>query len=131
MGHGEPDLFGVGRKAKQKKSAPLGMTHALQRLFGVYRELYEHRVQEPPVILKQHGAFLKTLITKYGAEKVEQRLRLFLTSEDRFIVDSGFALDVFYRQWNRLAVQAQNQAPRSSIPDADRTADYMKRMSNS
>ena len=100
----EPDLFNVKRKPpKVKMTTPPGV---LQRLFAIYREEYTKRVGEQPVIMQSDGALVKRLVSIYGAAKVEGRLRAFLALDDPFILESGFALGVFYRQWNRLAMRA-------------------------
>jgi len=122
----EPDLFNVRRKKpKQKATTPPGV---LQRIFAIYREAYQKRVGEQPMILKSDGALIKRLVSVYGADKVEGRLRAFMALGDSFVVDSGYALAVFYRQWNRWAARAAPE-PRGRGPmNAEQTEAYVRRM---
>jgi hypothetical protein len=118
--HSEPNLFGITPRT-QRKPAPSAPPGVIQNLIGVYRQLYERQFHEPPVILKRDGAILKSLVMQFGAEKVEQRLRAFMSWGDTFVVDSGFALTMFQSCWNRLAAKCASQAP-----EADRDSGVAK-----
>lgn len=124
----DPDLFGVRKKARIKTpSAPNG---AVQRLIGVYVTEYQRRFDEKPVITKADGALLKKLITEYGAEKVEQRLRAYIVWNDEFVRKSGYSLSIFHVKWNELAAR---QRPvrvvesHGAIPDAAETKRMLDR----
>lgn len=104
------DLFDVSRKRKPVKAeaAPPGV---IQNLLTIYRQGYERRFHEPPVILKRDGPLLRSLVKQFGALKVEQRLRAFLAWDDDFVVNSGYALSMFHSCWNRLAARCVQQTP--------------------
>lgn len=124
MPQSAPDLFDVNRKSSRPRkpaTAPL----LLQKLFAIYRDGYERRFSEPPVILKRDGPILAGLVRQFGIEKVEARLRAFLAWDDQYVIDSGFALSMFHASWNRLAARlCAEPAPREMT--ADRTAAYLR-----
>ena len=121
------DLFDVGRKRKPLKAEP-APPGAIQNLLSLYRQGYERRFHEPPVILKRDGPLLRNLIQQFGALKVEQRLRAYLAWDDEFVVNSGYALTVFHSNWNRLAARVvQHQAPEQRR-GVDETEAYLSRM---
>jgi hypothetical protein len=126
-----PNLFDIKPKALRAKpqSAPPG---SVQKLLTVYRQGYETRFHEPPIILKRDGPLLRTLINTFGADKVEARLRAFLSWDDQFVVDSGYALALFHSNWNRLAAKCAQQLPEPRREmSADRTTEYLQRMKSS
>jgi hypothetical protein len=121
-----PNLFDIKPKAIRAKaqSAPPGV---VQRLLMLYKEGYERRFHEPPVILKRDGATIRILVNQFGADKVETRLRAFLNWDDQFIIDSGFALGMLHTSWNRLAARCIQQQPeRRKEMSVDRTAEYLR-----
>ena len=124
----DPDLFGVRKKARAKK--PPVPNGAVQRLIGVYVAGYKLRFNEPPVITKADGALLKSLITTYGDQKVEQRLRAYINWDDPFVLKSGYSLRIFHVKWNELAARLKPVRTSEShgvIPDADETKKMLDR----
>jgi hypothetical protein len=123
----EVDLFDVKRKTlRMKPQAQPGLMLAVQRLLGLYREGYEHRFHEPPVILKRDGPILRGLVQQFGEAKVAERLAAFLRWDDQFIVESGYALTVFHSNWNRLTARVVAAQPAQREMSAERTSDYLR-----
>lgn len=122
-----PNLFDIRPKAVRMKPQP-APPGAIQRLLSVYRQGYEARFHEPPVILKRDGPLLRSLINTFGVDKVEARLRAFLKWDDQFVVDSGYALTLFHSNWNRLAARCVQQEPERREMSAERTAEYLRTM---
>lgn len=122
-----PNLFGIDttkRKPIQKaEPAPPGV---LQGLIGIYKQAYERKFHEPPVILKSDGPILRNLVKQFGAVKVEQRLRAFMAWDDQFVIDSGFSLRMLHTRWNALAAKCVQQPERSSVPSVEATAAYLQ-----
>ncbi len=125
-----PNLFGIDtskRKPQKKEPTPPGV---LQNLISIYRQAYERRFGEPPVILKSDGPLLRNLCQQFGAIKVEQRLRAFMAWDDQFVIDSGFSLRMLHTRWNALAAKCVQERPaeRGSVPSADATSAYLRNL---
>jgi hypothetical protein len=122
------NLFGIDtskrKPLKKTEPAPPG---AIQNLIGIYKQAYERRFHEPPVILKSDGPLLRNLVKTFGAVKVEQRLRAFMAWDDEFVVNSGFSLRMLHTRWNALAARSVNTTERSTVADADTTEAYLQR----
>lgn len=128
--NGNLNLFGIDtrkRTAQKQEPAPPGV---VQGLIGLYRQAYERKFHEPPVILKSDGPLLRGLVKQFGAVKVEQRLLAFMAWDDQFVVDSGYSLKILHTRWNALAakcVQAQ-PAERGSVRDVAATDAYLRKL---
>lgn len=124
-----PNLFGIDTSKRQplKKSEP-APPGALQKLIGIYKQAYEQKFHEPPVILKSDGPILRNLVKQFGAVKVEHRLRAFMAWDDQFVIDSGYSLRMLHTRWNALAARSvqENRAERTSVPNVEATAAYLQ-----
>ncbi len=125
---GSVDLFDVGRKRQAVKKAEPAPPGAIQNLLSIYRQGYEKRFHEPPVILKRDGPLLRSLIKQFGAAKVEQRLKAFLSWDDDFVASSGYALTLFHSNWNRLAARCVQQQPEPQRRGVEETEAYLSRL---
>src|SRR5262252_1929727 len=123
----DADLFGFVRRAVKRKTTP-APNGSVQRLIGVYVELFERRFKEKPHVLKADGAQLKALVLKFGEEKVEARLRAYLAWDNDYAQRKGFTLRVFSSLWNELTVALHKTPSRSAVPDAERTAAYLRQL---
>ena len=121
----EPNLFGVQPKPRATPDKPKTPDGAMSRVIALTRELHEGRFAEPPVVTKRDAALLKTLVLKFGEGKVAERLRAYYAWEDRYVAESGYAIHVFYREWNRLTAKVQREATRHEVPDL---TDYLAKM---
>jgi hypothetical protein len=125
------NLFGIDtskrKPLRQSEPAPPGV---IQNLIGIYKQGYERRFSEPPVVLKSDGPLLKNLVKQFGAVKVEQRLRAFMSWDDQFVVDSGFSLRMLHTRWNALAAKCVQERPaeRGAVRSADATEAYLQRI---
>lgn len=128
------NLFGIDtskRKAiKKAEPAPPGV---IQNLIGIYKQAYERRFAEPPVILKSDGPLLRNLVKTFGAVKVEQRLRAFMAWDDQFVIDSGFSLRMLHTRWNALAAKCVQERPveRGPVRGAEATEAYLRTLKSS
>jgi hypothetical protein len=132
VSHGpQVNLFGIDtRKRKAVKKTEPAPPGVIQNLISVYKQGYERRFNEPPVVLKSDGPLLKNLVKQFGAVKVEQRLRAFMAWDDQFVVDSGFSLRMLHTRWNALAAKCVQERPaeRGAVPSADATSAYLQRL---
>ncbi len=123
------NLFGVPAKAKAKKAkAPKPSTgDAVQRLIRAWDLLFTVRFNERPLITGKDAAALKRLVQHTGGDigLVERRLALYLKLDDPFLAGQGYPLSLLLGQWNRLV--ALDVPERSKVPDADRTAEMLRR----
>jgi hypothetical protein len=123
------NLFGIDtskrKPLRQTEPAPPGV---IQNLISVYRQAYERRFDEPPVILKSDGPLLRNLVKQFGALKVEQRLRAFMAWDDQFVIDSGFSLRMLHTRWNALAAKCVQERPadRGAVRGAEATEAYLR-----
>ncbi len=125
------NLFGIdSTKKKPAKASPPAPAHAIQSLIGIYRQAFEKKFGEPPVVLKSDGAILKGLVTTYGSLKVEQRLRAFMAWEDEFVVNSGFSLRMLHTRWNALAARCAQEQPQQTkgVMSTEETDAYLRRL---
>lgn len=75
-------------------------------LIDYYFKKFEEKFKVKPSISGgKDGALLKKLHETYGFEKVKQLIDLFFDSKDRFIVDSGYTIGVFFSQINKLLIE--------------------------
>ena len=125
-GKSEPNLFGVEPKPKREK-APAVPGGAVQRLISLWIGLFEKRFKEKPVITARDGAALKRLVSHAGAEAVERRLPRYLELDDPYIANEGYPLALLQRSWNKLIV-ADRRDNSTRTPDADRTAEYLRKL---
>lgn len=126
-----PNLFGIETKkrsaaAKKEPVAP----GAVHKLISIYAQAYEQKFHEPPVILKSDGPLLRNLVQQFGALKVEQRLRAFMTWDDQFVIDSGYSLRMLHTRWNALAAKVIQERPaeRGPVRGADATDQYLSKL---
>jgi hypothetical protein len=106
-----PDLFNVGRK---KKRAPRPKseyaTQIKHLMLYVYTVLYSKKMREKPHLQPRHWSQLRNLVDRYGPVLVEERLRLFFASQDRWIREtSGYTIGAFISQWQRLAAESNQR----------------------
>lgn len=113
---GEPDRV----RSQQPKD--------LQQTITCYCELYQARVGEAPVLLAADLKLLKSLLARYGREKVVRRLTVFVERADAYVIDQGYSLALFYRSWNKLAAAEAAPAEQGPVPDAQRTDAYLRRL---
>lgn len=128
------NLFGIDtRKSKPVKKTEPAPPGVIQNLISIYKQGYEKRFGEPPVVLKSDGSLLKNLVQTFGAVKVEQRLRAFMAWDDQFVVDSGFSLRMLHTRWNALAAKCVQERPaeRGSVRSAEATEAYLQRLKTS
>lgn len=128
------NLFGIDtRKSKTIKKAEPAPPGVIQNLISIYKQGYERRFHEPPVVLKSDGPLLKNLVKQFGAVKVEQRLRAFMAWDDQFVVDSGFSLRMLHTRWNALAAKCVQERPaeRGPVRGAEATEAYLQRLKTS
>ncbi len=91
-------------KRRVKDAADPAVGAALQHLmFGVYQAAYLARFGEVPNLHPKDWKALKKLVTAYGVEMVEARLKAYLRWDDQWVTDAGHTLAVFDQQWDRLA----------------------------
>ncbi len=121
-----PNLFGVKPKAK-RKAAPAVPGGAVQRLIGAWVRLFEGRFGEKPVITPADGAALKRLVSHAGEGAVERRLHAYLELTNTYVAEAGYPLRLLPGEWNRLVAADKTGAPRS-VPDADATGRYLRRL---
>jgi hypothetical protein len=129
-GASAPNLFGIDSpKRKPLKKEPANHI-AVNGLIAIYKQGYERRFNEPPVILKSDGPLLYKLVEQFGAAKVEQRLRAFMAWDDQFVIDSGFSLRMLHTRWNALAAKCVQERPaeRGTVPGADATSAYLRQL---
>lgn len=122
-----PNLFGHKEKAEKPKRTKATLpTGTMQKLINLRVSLFEQRFGEPPVILDSDLGFFARLVRQFGIEKVEQRFRMYCAWDDPYVVETGFSIDGFYRQWNRLTARAAAETPTADAARA--TADYLTRL---
>lgn len=107
-------LFGGAADKPARPKAPSVAPGVIHALLASYVAAFQKRFGEPPVIYKKDAPLLAQLVRQHGPAKVEARFRAYLAWDDPFIVESGYSIDGFYRQWNRLAVRESRQAPATS-----------------
>jgi hypothetical protein len=127
----EPNLFGVKPKAKRAKPAPLP-GGVVQRLIGVYARLFEGRFHEKPMVTPADGAALKRMVAHAGEATVERRLPRYLQLDDTYLAGEGYPLRLMPGAWNRLVAAEATDAPTArTVPDAGRTAAYLRGLKGS
>ena len=126
----DPNLFGVPPRRKKRQKAPPAAGGAVQRVIAVYAHLFRERFHEPPVITKADGAQLKRLITQFGAEKVESRVRAYLAWEDPFLRSTGYTLRMLHVKWNELTTRAIQQDVQAARDRAvvENTQEYLRKL---
>lgn len=127
------NLFGIEKKsAKAEKKTPVA-PQAVHNLISIYKQAYERKFGEPPVILKSDGPLLSKLVQQFGPMKVEQRLRAFMAWDDEFVVNSGYSLRMLHTRWNALAARVWQERPaeRGPVQGAEATESYLQRLRSS
>jgi len=121
-------LFGGPAGPTKRAKAPQTPPGVIHGLIQAYVAAYTAKFAEPPVIYKRDGPLLAQLVRQFGAGKVEERFRAYLAWDDPYIIETGYSIDGFHRQWNRLAARVALQRPAASRDGAETTDQYLKRM---
>ena len=121
---GEPNLFGVETKAKQKLAAQ--SDGAVHRLIALVCQHHEKRYGEKPLITKKDGALLKKLTGQFGEPLVTDRLKSYYAWDDAFVCESGHSIGVFFSTWNRLTALVRRTHVRTTTPSVDKTQEYLR-----
>lgn len=85
-----------------KPKAPDPYPGETQKLVVLYMRLYKQRFGEAPLLTGRDVGTLKRLLKLGGPEKTTERLTFFMQWHDPFVVDCGFSIAVFERQWPKI-----------------------------
>lgn len=97
-------------KKVSKEQKPLA-PHPIKAFLTLYEELFFGLTGERPVFSNGRDAKIaKRTIDQLGEDKAHAILRAFFASQDKFIQDAGFGLNVFAGQINKLLA---DQRPRA------------------
>ncbi len=107
-------------KVLKRLAAPEGAAavgQPVKAFLTLYGELFAgiSGGQEPLIYGGRDGAIAKKTLTKFGPEKAHELLRAFFASSDKFIQDSGYGLNIFAGQINKLLVGSRS-APVGTAP---------------
>jgi len=126
--------IGVQREEEEKKEeereSPLESSREKgpsphRKFMDSYSEGFKAKFGKKPLIEgKKDGALVKKLLEEFSVEELESFLNKFFTSEDSFVLQSGYTIGVFKSQINKLITAGQG--PRSS-DDVDRRIFEMKK----
>lgn len=89
-----------------------------QKLIVLYARLYRQRFGEAPDLSGRDAGTLKRLLKLAGPEKTTERLIFFMEWMDPFVMDCGFSIGVFERQWPKITSLLQ----RTTTPGLSRIA---------
>ena len=120
----DDNLFGM--KGRKPSSKPTAASADVQRLVGLWVDLFQRKFREKPVVTPADAVALKRLVASHGALLVERRLRAYFDVVDGFTELEGYPLRLLPRSWNKLA--AASAQGRTSVPGADQTAEAMRRL---
>lgn len=124
----DANLFGMTPTPKRQKAAPVP-GGAVQQLIGQYCTLFAACFSgERPVITPRDGKALKDMVTQSGVEKVAQRLPLYVGMDDTYLRGEGYPLRLMPGAWNKLTARLQQQASAPPAVEAQRTADYLRKI---
>lgn len=85
--------------------------HPVRDFLALYVELFKARFGVDPVIAKGRDAKIASDVLKRGQSEAYRLLRAFFDSPDPFIQDSGYGLNIFAGQINKLLVGARSVRP--------------------
>lgn len=71
---------------------------------NIYHDLFLEKFKTKPLILAKHGPMMALLENKMGRDEIIDLVKRYFKSDDQFIIDSGFTIDVFGSQINKLIV---------------------------
>lgn len=95
--------------------APASRPHPVREFLALYDLLFfELTGEHPQIVGGRDGRIAKTTIAKYTEEKARNLLESFFSSSDPFIQNSGYGLNIFSGQINKLL--AGNRRPQAVAP---------------
>lgn len=89
---------------KETVPAEQGTAHPIKAFLTLYEALFADLSADKPNVTKRDAGIAKGVIGKYGEAKAADLLRAFFASPDPFIQNSGYGLNVFAGQINKLLV---------------------------
>ena len=101
-----------------------------QRLIAGWSKLFLARFGTKPIVSPKDGAAVKRLLAREGVDEalVARRIGQYFDLDDEYLRREGYPLGLLPGAWNKLAVAEAQERPKSRVPDADATEQYLARM---
>jgi hypothetical protein len=74
---------------------------------GFYCQEFEVRFKEKPVVSGKDAGLVKMLFVRRSLEQMKEVLTRFFESDDKFIIQAGYGLSIFYAVFNKLLTVKQ------------------------
>jgi len=101
-------------KEQEHSPAP----HPVKELLAFYEQQFEALVGEKPAFTEgRDAAIAKRTLNQFGPDKARALLQAFFASDDPFIRRSGYGLNIFAGQLNKLITDLRSRTKPEDTPD--------------
>lgn len=80
-----------------------------------YHDLFFEKFKSKPMINGKHGIIMAGLEKKMGRDEIMDLLARYFQSDDKFIITSGYTVEVFSSQINKLIASKNKQPEKSKL----------------